>query len=188
MLQGAAEDLRNVGASRHPRSGFGERGDVHGIWSAAVLAGWVWSAVAADQAVEAGLLSCHVSAPVEAEAGEAGQVRLVLCDFKLKNGAEETYTGRVQVANTSTEEKRTLLWMVKAPSAPWPPGFLQQTYAADPKTPAGQIPDLIGQVNGGIVLQSMTERKEGSASAGDKSPAAAFAVLGAELKLKSTSG
>jgi hypothetical protein len=93
------------------------------------------------------------------------------------------------VASTSTEEKRTLLWLVKAPSAPpWPPGFLQQSYAADPKTPAGQVPDLIGQVNAGVVLQSMTERKEGSVSAGDKSPALGFAVLGAEFKLKSTTG
>jgi hypothetical protein len=125
---------------------------VHGIWSAAVLAaGCAWSAAAAEQAVEAGLLTCHVSAPVEAEAGDAGQTRLVLCDFKPKDGAHETYTGRVQVASTSTEEKRTLLWLVKAPSAPpWPPGFLQQSYAADPKTPAGQVPDLIGQANAGI--------------------------------------
>ncbi|MBO0762975.1 MAG: DUF992 domain-containing protein [Hyphomicrobiaceae bacterium] len=171
-------------------AGFGKRGDVHGIGSAAVLAaGLAWSVAAADQTVEAGLLSCHVSDPVEAEGGDTGQVRRLLCDFKPKNGAEETYTGKVQVAARSPEEKRTLLWMVKMTSAqPWPPGFLQQSYAADPKTPAGQIPDLIGQVNAGIVLQSMTERKEGSASAGEKSPAAAFAVLGAELNLKSTTG
>jgi hypothetical protein len=163
---------------------------VHGVWSAAVLAaGCAWSVAAAEQAVEAGLLTCHVSAPVEAEAGDAGQTRLVVCDFKAKDGAYETYTGSVQVASTSTEEKRTLLWLVKAPSAPpWPPGFLQQSYAADPKTPAGQVPDLIGQVNAGVVLQSMTERKEGSVSAGDKSPALGFAVLGAEFKLKSTTG
>jgi hypothetical protein len=154
-----------------------------------LAAGFVWDVAMTDHAVEAGLLSCQVSAPVEAEAGDAGQVRLVLCSFKPKNGAEETYTGKVQVASTSTEEKRTLLWMVKALSAPpWPPGFLQQNYAADPKTPVGQIPDLIGQVNAGVVLQSMTERKEGSASAEEKSPAAVFAVLGAELKLKSTFG
>ncbi|HEY1244900.1 MAG TPA: DUF992 domain-containing protein [Hyphomicrobiaceae bacterium] len=157
-----------------------------------LAAGCVWSVAAAEQTVEVGLLTCHLSAPVESEAGDTGQTgqtRLVLCDFKPKGGAHETYTGRVQVANTSTEEKRTLLWLVKAPTAaPWPPGFLQQSYAADPKTPAGQVPDLIGQANAGVVLQSMAERKEGSVSAGDKSPAAGFAVLGAEFKLKSTTG
>lgn len=169
---------------------------MHAIWSTAVLvAGCVWGVAAAEDTVEAGLLTCHVSDPVEAntgepgDAGSTGQVRLVLCDFKPNGGAGETYTGRMQVANTSREEKRTLLWLVKAPSGtPWPPGFLQQSYAADPKTPAGQVPDLIGQANADIVLQSMIERKEGSASAGDRSPAAVFSVLAAELKLKSTSG
>jgi hypothetical protein len=142
--------------------------------------------------MEVGLLSCQLSAPVDADtgdAGTAGQARVVLCAFKLRSGVQETYVGKVQVASTSHEETRTLLWSVKAPSEPpLPPGFLQQSYAADPKTPAGQVPDLIGDVNSDIILQSMADRKEGSVSAGEKAPAAAFAVLGAELRLKSTAG
>ena len=83
----------------------------------------------------------------------------------------------------------TLLWLVKAPSMmSTPPGFLQQSYASDPKTPAGQIPDMIGQANAGIVLQSMADKKEGSTSTKDKSPALATIVLELLLKLKSTTG
>jgi hypothetical protein len=166
---------------------------VQAIRSVAVVAACcAWVSAGAQQNVEVGLLSCNVSGQVEADTGHVTAVapsRQVQCAFTAKNGAEETYMGEVQVANPTIGGQRTLLWSVKAPSAtPVPPGFLQQTYAADPKTPAGQVPDIIGQVNSSVILQSMTEKKEGSASAGEKAPPVGFAVLGLELKLKSTSG
>lgn len=157
---------------------------------ALVAAGCAWSSATALQNVEIGHLACTVAEPVDVGKGDAGiaaQARHVLCAFRPKSGVEETYTGIAQLVNLSGSEKRTLLWSVKAASAtPAPPGFLQQRYAADPKAPTGQIPDLIGEVNSGIVLQSMHDRKEGSAA--EKSPPAAFTVLGVELKLKSAAG
>jgi hypothetical protein len=69
-----------------------------------------------------------------------------------------------------------------------PPGFLQQSYSADPKTPAGQIPEMIGDANSGIVLHSMVDKKEGSASARNEYPAIGITVLEVELKLDSTTG
>jgi len=48
------------------------------------------------------------------------------------------------------------------------------------------MPDLIGQANSRIVLQSMGDKKEGSASAEQRSSVDGVAVLGVELKLKST--
>jgi hypothetical protein len=137
-----------------------------------------------------GLLRCNLFEPVDEEASgsNAAQVRQILCVFK-KDGTQETYTGKVQVANLPAKEKGTLLWSVKAPSTmPTPPGFLQQTYSGHPKTPAGQIPDMIGQANSGVVLKSMADKKEGSAGAKDKSPAVGIIVLEVDLKLQGTTG
>jgi hypothetical protein len=80
------------------------------------------------------------------------------------------------------------LWSVKAPpESLGAPGFLKQSYAADAKTPAGQIPDLIGEANSGIVLQTLSDTKEGSSGTGEKLPAP-FTVLGVQLELKTTAG
>jgi hypothetical protein len=85
-----------------------------------------------------------------------------LCTFKLKNSAEETYVGEVQVLNLSAAEKATLLWRVKVSrTTPPAPGILEQKYAADPGTPANQMPDLIGDTNSSIVLQSMADPEGG---------------------------
>jgi hypothetical protein len=151
-----------------------------------------WSSATAQQYVEVGLLECNLSEPIDAEGsgtGTAAQNRHILCAFKLKDGIKATYTGKAWVVNLPAKEKRTLLWLVKAPSTmSTPPGFLEQSYASDPKTPAGQVPDMIGQANAGIVLQSMADKKEGSASTKDKSPELGIVVLEVELKLKSTTG
>jgi len=47
---------------------------------------------------------------------------------------------------------------------------------------------MIGGANSGIVLQSMADKKEGSAGSRDKSPPLDITVLEVELKLKSTTG
>jgi hypothetical protein len=151
-----------------------------------------WSSATAQQNVEIGLLACNLAEPVDGEGGgasAAAQVRHILCAFKRKDGTEETYTGKAQVANLPAEKKGTLLWLVRAPpTMPAPPGVLQQSYSGEPKTPAGQVPDMIGGANSGIVLQSMADKKEGSAGSRDKSPPLDITVLEVELKLKSTTG
>jgi len=165
---------------------------VRTIWLLAALgAGGAWSPAGPQDKVEVGFLQCSVFGPVEAEPGEAAaaaQTRRVSCAFELKSGAEETYVGKVQVANPSLDWKRTLLWSVKAPSEGLAvPGLLNQSYAADPRTPAGQIPDMIGELHSGVVLQTMSDPKEGSSGARERSPAA-FTVLGVQLELRTTAG
>ena len=175
-----------------PRSG--KRGFVRLIGAVAVVVAAVcgWGSATAQQDIEIGILACNLSPAVDAEGGSAAtpaQARVILCAFRLKNGIEETYTGKAQIVNLPAEEKRTLLWLVRAPSAtPAPPGILQQSYSGDPKTPAGQTPDMIGETNSGIVLHSMADTKEGSARLDDQSPTLGIIVLEVELKLKSTAG
>jgi hypothetical protein len=127
------------------------------------------------------------------QAGRAGlevQERDLLCVFKLRSGTEETYAGTLQVVSLAAVYKGTLLWLVKIPSDPAAPapGLLQQTYAPDAKAPADQIPALVGNANSDIVLQSMGDTNQGSVDAPEKSVAGDFAILGVELKLKSTAG
>jgi hypothetical protein len=156
----------------------------------AVVAVCACSSATAQQNFEIGLLACTLSEAIDTEsnARTVTQARHILCAFKLKNGLEEIYTGKVQVVNLSAKEKGTLLLLVKAPSeTPPPPGFLEQSYSGDPKAPVGQIPDMVGDVNSGVVLHSMADKK-GSASVKDETPAPGATVLEVELKLKSTTG
>jgi Protein of unknown function (DUF992) len=164
-------------------------------WPAALMAmGCAWNTAAAQykMAIEVGVLTCSVfeSGRAEAGAGVEVQERDILCSFRLKNGAEETYTGKLQGVGVSGEYKGTLLWLVRAPPTvlPSPPGLLQQSYAADAKAPADEIPALIGEVNSDIVLQSMADKDEESTDAPEKSKPGDFIVLGVRLNLRSASG
>jgi len=118
------------------------------------------------------------------------QERDILCSFRLKSGAEETYTGKLRGVGVSGEYKGTLLWLVRAPPTvmPSPPGLLQQSYAADAKAPADVIPALIGEVNSDIVLQSMADKDEERIGAPEKLNPGDFVVLGVGLRLRSASG
>ena len=69
-----------------------------------------------------------------------------------------------------------------------PPGLLQQSYAADAKAPANEIPALIGEVNSDIVLQSMADKDEERIGAPEKLNPGDFVVLGVGLRLRSASG
>jgi Protein of unknown function (DUF992) len=163
------------------------------MWLAAlVTASCAWIATAAQENVEAGLLACTLSEHPDTETegpASAAAARSVLCAFRLQIGPEETYVGKVQVVNLSATEKVTLVWRVKVPpNTRLVPGFLEQDYGADPRTSANPTPDLVGLEKSGIILQSMADKKEGSASAKARSGADGVAVLGLELKLKSTTG
>src|SRR5262245_47071992 len=127
------------------------------IWPLALVAiSCAWNSAMAERgkAVQIGFLACSLSEVGDTATGDAVvamQARDILCSFKLRNGVEETYTGKVQGVSLSAEQRLTLLWFVKALSATPPaPGLLQQTYAPDPKAPADQSPDMIGEVNSDI--------------------------------------
>jgi hypothetical protein len=142
-------------------------------------------------AFEVGVLACSFSQSGPVEAGKAGaeiQVHDLLCVFKLRNGAEETYTGTLLGVRFAVEYKSALLWLVKTTSTATPPapGLLQQSYAPDAKAPAEQIPALIGDANSDIVLQFMRDGNKGDIGTPEQSPAEDFVILGVELKLKST--
>lgn len=159
--------------------------------SALIAATSAWAVTAAEEGVQVGLLACSLTdqSNSEADGAAAAATRQALCAFKPQNGAQETYVGKIQVVNLSVKETVTFVWRVKVPPmTPASPGFLEQNYAADPRTPANQMPDLIGQANSSIVLQSMADRKEGSASAKEKSPTDGVGVMGIDLNLKSTTG
>jgi hypothetical protein len=164
-------------------------------WLAALMTvGCAWSTAAAQQkmTVEVGVLTCSLfeSGRVETGAGVDVQERDILCGFRLKSGAEETYSGKLRGVGLSDKYKGTLLWLVKAPPTlmPSPPGLLQQSYAADAKALADEIPALIGEVNSDIILQSMGDKDEESTVPPEATKPGDFVVLGVGLKLRSASG
>ena len=158
----------------------------------AVTTWWACSAVAAKADVEIGVLTCVLGEPADAPTSDAptgGQTRDALCTFKPKSGADEEYTGKVQGVSMSADQKAALIWSVKSASgAAAQPGVLQQNYANDLTQLADQKPPLIGQANSDIVLHSMADTSEGSASSSEKPAPTGLVILGVELKLKSTSG
>jgi len=162
--------------------------------AALVAIGCAWTMAAAQQktTVEVGVLTCSLFESGQAETGVGVEVqeRDIFCSFRLKSGAEETYTGKLRGVGVSGQYKGTLLWLVKAlPSVmPSPPGLLQQSYAADANAPADEIPVLIGELNSDIVLQSMADKDEEGPGAPEKAKRRDFAVLGVALKLSTASG
>jgi hypothetical protein len=142
---------------------------------------------------EVGVLACSFFQSGHVEAGKSGvdvQAHDLLCVFKLRNGAEETYTGTLLGVRFAAEYKSALLWLVKVPSTATPPapGLLQQSYAPDAKAPPEQIPALIGDANSDIVLQLMRDDNKANVGAPEETLAGDFAILGVELKLKSSAG
>jgi hypothetical protein len=68
---------------------------------AVVVIGCAWNSAMAQQktAVEVGVLASSLSQSGPVETGRDGvevQVRNLLCVFKLRSGAEETYPGKLQ--------------------------------------------------------------------------------------------
>ena len=156
--------------------------------AALIAATCAWTVAAAQERVQVGLLACTLAEQQNSDA-DGPAARQALCAFKPKSGAHETYVGKVQVVNLAVTEKITLVWRVKVPQmTPAPPGFLAQSYAADRRTPANQMPDLVGQANSKITLESMADKEEGRASMKERSPTDGVGVLGIDLNLKSTTG
>ena len=160
--------------------------------AATLTTGLTCLAVAQSANVEIGVLTCVLGEPADAPTGDpqtGGQTRDALCSFKPKNGADEEYVGKVQGVRMSADQRGALIWSVKsAPGAAVQPGVLQQNHANDPSQSAEQKPPLVGQGNPDIVLHSMADTSEGSASATEKPAPTGFVILAVELKLKSASG
>ena len=142
--------------------------------------------------VEVGVLTCSLEEPsTPGTAGPAteSQVRDAICIFKPKSGSEETYVGIIQGVIISADKKPTVIWRVKSDVATSVvPGMLQQSYAIDNATPADQLPPMIGESNSRIVLQSLTDKQEGSASAAQKPAPSGYVIIGLQLKLRSAAG
>jgi hypothetical protein len=157
----------------------------------AVTTCWAWSALADDAYTEVGVLMCTLGEPGQSAASEtpsAERTREALCTFMATNGEEETYAGSAEGISISTDRRGTLIWVVRAASGVAEPGALQQIFAADSKTPADQKSPLIGEKNSSVVLHSMADETEGSASAPEKPTPTGFVILKLELTLKSASG
>jgi hypothetical protein len=143
--------------------------------------------------IEIGVLSCtlgqEIDTPATDQKSVTSKAREMLCSFKpTKNGVEETYAGVLKSINAAglIPRKVTMLWTVKSPIGTQSVvGLLQQDYAADPATPAGQVPLLIGERTTEITLHSMVDKKEGSASK-EKQAAPPFTITAIGLKLKAT--
>jgi hypothetical protein len=152
---------------------------------------WVSSAVAEYGYTEVGVLMCVLGEPGQAAASDvasAERTREALCTFKARNGEEETYTGSAQGVSISADRRTTLIWVVRAASGVAEPGALQQVFATDTKKPADQKAPLIGERNSDVVLHSMLDETEGSASSTEKPTPTGFVILKLELALKSASG
>jgi hypothetical protein len=159
----------------------------------AAAAFW-WTGASAEKShVELGVLTCTLMGNEEAAAAQAGaearQTRDAQCSFKAGGGEEETYTARVHGVRLSTDAKVSLIWLVRGETGrPLSAGFLEQSYAADLKTPSDSPAPMVGEVNSYLVLHPMADKPEGSASLPEKAQPASFVITGVELKLKSTSG
>jgi uncharacterized protein DUF992 len=149
-------------------------------------------ASAHEARVDIGLLTCNIVQITETGAtGEAlaPDGRELLCTFTpTASRPEETYSGSVQSIGSDNELSagRAMIWIVLAPSeVDMTPGLLQQVYAADSAAALRQAPPLLGQTNGSIVLQDLTDAKQLGAAAGRQDDLASTIVL-LVLRLRTT--
>ena len=165
-------------------------------WLTAILSVYlgVGAALGVAAPVEIGVLTCTLGRVVDTVASSqtapAGEAREMVCSFKMSNGPGETYAGLVKAIGGvgALPEKAALLWSVRAPiGTAYAPGLLEQSYAVDTATPAGQVPALIGERNGAISLYTMADKQEGSASK-EKQPPPEFVIAEIQLVLKASAG
>ena len=140
-----------------------------------------------------GVLSCTLERTIESTGPDqktaTNEAREMVCFFLPgTNGPREAYSGEVRSISVAGKlpDRFTLLWVVKGPLRTLPPaGMLQQSYAVDEATPAGQVPPLVGDQNTNIILHAMADKLEGNASH-EKQPRPDFILTGVELLLKAS--
>jgi hypothetical protein len=148
-----------------------------------------------DVQTELGVLSCTLAQAIDTsgsdQKGAASEAREMVCFFMPgKNGPPEAYAGTVRSISVvgKLPDRFTILWLVRGPWGTQPPaGLLQQSYAVDEATPAGQVPPLVGEHNTKIILHTMADKREGNASQ-EKQPRPDFVLTGVELLLKASTG
>jgi hypothetical protein len=137
---------------------------------------------------EIGVLTCNLqvtdSEPETAAPSTEGQSRAVLCSFKPKAGSEESYVGTIRGLVFTQQGAASVTWIVKAQVTSLSSGSLEQSYAPDSATAADQPARLVGENDASIVLRTMADKPEGSASAKEKPKIKGLVVLGLELRLK----
>jgi uncharacterized protein DUF992 len=159
-----------------------------------LVAVWLWhvGVLAHEARVDIGLLTCNVVQI--SETGGTGEApapegRGVLCTFTpTASRPAETYVGSVQSIGSENELSagRAMIWIVLAPSeVEMTPGLLQQIYAADSAAALRQAPPLLGQTNGSIVLQDLTDAKQLGAAAGRQDDLAST-IVQLVLRLRTT--
>ena len=143
-----------------------------------------YSSTSAQEArVDIGLLICGLGERAEAESGGSA----VICVFRpSNNGPVEVYVGAFQtLGSQELSHDRAMIWVVKAsPATQRSTGLLQQLYSADRSAPPPHPPPLVGETNGEIVLQTLTDPQPPN-GADKHSDAEAIIVLVA-LKLLSS--
>jgi hypothetical protein len=144
-----------------------------------------------DVQTELGVLSCTLAQVIDSTGSDqktaASEAREMICFFLPgTHGPREAYAGTVRSISVvgKLPDQLTLLWVVKGPlGTQLPAGLLQQSYAVDDATPAGQVPPLVGDRNNKIVLHAMADKREGNASQ-EKQPRPDFLLTSVELILK----
>lgn len=138
---------------------------------------------------ELGILTCAMQISVGAEstgpAATGGETLNVLCTFKPRKGAEESYSGTMHTVSRTPDRPAdaAMLWVVKGEAqTALTPGLLQQSFAADPATPPEQMPPaMVGQLRSDVLLQPMADKQVGAVGAG-------LIVITVELTLSAASG
>ena len=146
-----------------------------------------------DVQTELGVLSCTLAQVIDSTGSDqktaGSEAREMVCFFLPgTNGPREEYAGTVRSISVAGKlpDQFTLLWVAKGPLGTLPrAGLLQQSYAVDEATPAGQMPPLVGDRNNKIVLHAMADKREGNASQ-EKQPRPDFLLTGVELLLKAS--
>jgi hypothetical protein len=157
-------------------------------------------AVAASQAgaqefkqTHLGFLTCSLAVASDVQdantPGPLRQTRDMLCAFKPSDeGPEETYSGTFQSISQDQRDvdNAVMIWKVKgARSMLGTPGLLQQLYSIDTGAAPGRATPLVGETNSSVMLEAMTEDRDGQSNAEQKPMASIISVLVA-LRLKST--
>ena len=138
---------------------------------------------------ELGVLSCALGQSIDTASTDqktaASEAREMACFFRP--GTNGPTVRSIAVAG-KLPDRFTIMWVVTGPWGTRPTaGLLQQKYAIDEATPAGQVPPLIGERNANIILHAMADKREGIVSQ-EKQPRPDYVLSGVELLLKASSG
>jgi hypothetical protein len=165
------------------------------VWLTVGATCWLANVSVAEQRdVDLGTLSCALESPSAGAKSAAApaadsQVRDAICTFKSKTGPEENYVATVEGVSLSADNTATVIWVVKGlADTKLVPGFLEQRFAVDQSIASDQSPPLLGETNNTIVLRSLADKPEGTASASEKPRPKGFVITGMQLRLKSAAG